>query len=460
MKKVYIIICVLFLFSVTALLLDKAFNGDKKGINYPSNQKKHSESSKFFSDEMQEKYPEIEEIFTKNIRKIDSVFEINRNEDWLAGVYDKETGKLLIPHKYKELTQCDMSYCMFFNAKDDKSNKILDYKNNVVFESNYDELECNWCGIYTKNNGKYGLVSYMGKEILKPKYDKIECQKNSGESGQFFYTVQKGNLYGVFDNKGRTVIPFQKEKMERGHGNFFIIKKANKKGAKDIYGNIIIKPEYGYVEYRDDFFVLCDFNDKCGTADITGRQELPFKFKQNIRKVFDDVYSASEKPGDEYLVDKHGQKLNDKKFHSIVRINKEYATFRIYDYDIEKSTYGVINKHGKIIMEAMPDLYVEKVSRNGIIKVLKDGKQGVVYNNKLVLEPMYKIFFFRGHVLVLSEEDGVKYYYVASYEDFAKHNGNLNKFKKYFTSQYKKLDNGCFRFLNNDGTEDMYCDSK
>ncbi len=422
--------------------------------------------TRFYTDTMKEKYPEIlrySDFMTKN--HLLSPFELKRNDDGLIGVWEKETDKQLIPYKYKYLQPCSGLYAMFLNARDGDVKKILSYNDDVVFEAQYDEFDCktSYCGIKTENNGKFGMVSYDGIEVLKPEYDDIECQEHFAESGGWYYIARKGGLYGVVDNKGKKIISFRKNKITKNTtGAFFNVEENGKLGIIDIYGNIIVKPKYNSVKftgnnynYDDGYFIVCDKN--CGTIDTKGRQILPMKFGHDIIRLNDKYFAAGEIQKGMKIIDKNGRQTSDKTFDLIRPLSDNYAFFRTYG---ENGGIGVIDFKGNIIMEPVFDVHdVEGASDNGLIKVRKFGKYGIVYKNKMILEPVYyKVYLKKGHVMVLNIENGEKYYYISSFEDFAKNEGNLEKCKKYHIFQYKKTnDDKCFKFIKDDKTEDIFC---
>ena len=58
-------------------------------------------------------------------------FDLRQNEEGYYAVYEKETGKQIIPYQYKKIEPCGELYFMFFNVHEPDKNLIIDYKNNV-----------------------------------------------------------------------------------------------------------------------------------------------------------------------------------------------------------------------------------------------------------------------------------------------------------------------------------------
>ncbi len=420
----------------------------------------------------EEKYPDINKIFNSHQRDL---FIIKTNSKNLKGVYEKATDKQIIPPEYENLESFSGIFNnVFFYTNDNGIHKVLDYHNNIVFQAKYDKFNIKkWCGIETWKNNKAGMVTYSGFEILKPKYDEIECQTKKGVF-DFYYIVKKGNKYAVFDNKGNVVIPFQKKKLKNaGYGSFISFEEKGKKGIMNINGSVIVEPVYSIVSYANlslnnsnRFFVVCnydekaEFNELCGSIDETGEKHLPLIFMRDIFRISNEYYIARESNENSkaFIVDKNGNKMHKKGYNIIAPLNEKYFTVTDYDNTLKKNITSVIEINGKEILSPSNDYKIsDTASENGLIKIEKAGKFGIAYNNKVIAKPVYKkIFFYRGYVLLLFEENNEKYYYVASIDDFAKNNGEF--LKKYSFKQFTKMeDKNCFKFIKNDRTEDIFC---
>lgn len=429
--------------------------------------------TRFYTEEMVKKYPEINnrDIWIgHNDPRIKARFEIIRNENGLQGVFDTKEEKFIIPQQYRNIEECESTYCMFFKAEDKKSVKLIDYKNNVIYEtdSDYDDINCKWYGVEIKNNNKYGIVSYEGKEILKPEYDSIIPQEHFGESGGFYYIVQKDNQYGVFDVKGRNHIKMTDTKilpMTNGGGfHYFEFEKKGKRGVIDFKGNIILPPEYERIEFKrsekdKNYFVACKNENDCETLNSDGEKgNIKVSLKNigsDVIKLSDDYYIVGKQDRGMRIVHRNGT-IKSEKYDSIKPFGKYFALIQTYKPD--ETLTGVIDFQGNILMKQMPNIEIEKIAKNGLIKIIKDGKFGVVYNNELIADTIYdNVFFYKGHVsLLYLKDDGEYYYNIASFEDFAQSKGK--KYKTYNANQLEeKYTNECFRFIKDNGEADVYC---
>ncbi len=415
-----------------------------------------------------EKYPEIKD-YIKNINQYfdKNAFNIKRNDEGYLGVYN-ENGNLVIPHEYKDLEYAGFEkfYQIFFKSKKGSNYKLIDYKNNTILEGEYQNIICSACGITVEKDNKMGLISYSGKTILNPEFDNITCQQTAERSDKRYFIAQKGDYSYVFDNDGKELVSEKQVKITPYlPGKYFRIEKNNKIGVIDSNGKTIVKPKYYSVMNPavidgSTSFTVCKKENKCGTVNSKGRKELPFKFANGVWKFSKNCY-AVRLPNKNYvmvLVKKSGRRIGKGEYNSIYPLGGHYLGFTKLNQKGDK--IGVMDYKGNIIIPLDFDIdKVVSVSDNDLIKIKKDGKYGVFYKDRIILKPVYnRVFFFRGHILILSNEENIKYYYVSTLKDFAKNKGNLKLCKKYFLEQYMgKVNDKCFRFLNNDSSEDLYC---
>ncbi|MBQ4123921.1 WG repeat-containing protein [bacterium] len=482
MKKfIFIFFVLIFVSLVILLLMTKNLSSDTNMTKYYYLRWEKT-FTREYTHSLKQKYPKIlkyNDLISKNfetviidetkrdLSQIDKIylyspFEFKRNKSGLIGVWEKETGIKIIPQKYKYLMPCKpMMYGMFFIAKEKNITKLLAYNGDVLFEAQYDEFEPTYYGIQTEYNDRYGMVSYEGVEILKPEYDEIVAQEHFCESGGRYYIAKKDDFYTVVDNKGNTIIPLQNEyEIQRMDGVFFQIEKDYKKGVIDSFGDIVVKPLYDLVKvaytenYNDSYFTVCSEN-KCGTIDLSGEQGLPLKFDPQIVRLGKKSYAVSSSDTLMRIVNDKGRRVSFKKYPSIHRFTHKYA-------QINDKGLGVINLKGKLVMKPRQDIaFISSASDNGLFLVFSNGKYGVIHKNKFIAEPIYlKGYFYKGHVMLLTKEGKKKYYYIASFKDFLRHKGKLNKMLKVRAKNFTKtIDPNCFLIKNEKGEEIQLCKS-
>lgn len=456
MKK-FLFICFIVITAVLTISCTKNNSGE-----YPY-KRLDKDFTRFYSDEMKKKTPNLIEHENYEIYQGRNPFKITRDEKTsLYGILDNATGNVTIPNKYTNLKQCGyMSLSPYFQTRENGVFKVIDYNDNVIFKAKYDNVDCsNWYGILTKKGRKIGVVSFEGKEI-KPKYDEIDGQEHFGESGGFYYIVKKGKKYGVFDNHGKIIIPMQNKPLfKNGTGPFFTFKENGKFGVIDIYKKVVVEPKYNKVQFKgsldeDGYFEVCD-NNGCGTMNLKGEQKLPNITGGEITRLAEGYYAVGKDQIKMDIINEQGEIQNKQSFQMIRPFNDKYAL--IFRFGVNNYGQGLIDFQGNIIMEPMDVSFIAKVSPNKVIKVEKNSLYGLVYNNKLIVPIDFdKIYFYKGHILIRYYKNNETYCYVGSFKDFENKNFNLNNLKSYKKSTLVSTNENCFKFTDSNGQDVEYC---
>ncbi len=259
--------------------------------------------------------------------------------------------------------------------------------------------------------------------------------------------------------------------------SFFIYEnEEGQKGIIDKYGRIIIEAKYENIEAdilnEKLYFVLWKNDKNIKIVNLFGKTLLK---KRNIIKNISKAICLSEKYfviqetkmtpeiniklGNNHLVQIDSNERNNmyvlnkfgircsKKYEYISDFNDKYACVA------KGNKFGLIKNNGRTLVKLRSDIdFFNQVSPNNLVKFEKSGKRGIIYNNKVITKPEYeKIYFNRGYVF-LSNGD---IYDIASFQDFAKYEGK--KLKRYKRQQLHFIDESCFKFTNDDGTDTVYC---
>lgn len=128
-----------------------------------------------------------------------------------------------------------------------KKKEILTDYDEVQAIENTDENQNMWYeeGVLKVKKGEtYGLVNFLGKEILKPEYQNITPLVGTKNS----LLLQKDENVGLCDNKGKVIIkPEYKEikAIENDYQNGYIVKNGDGNyGIVDFNSKVILEPEY------------------------------------------------------------------------------------------------------------------------------------------------------------------------------------------------------------------------
>lgn len=429
----------------------------------------------FYTDKTLEKYPEL-----KNHLQFFDRYKIVTNDKGYKGVYDSRQNTIVIPEKYREISS-SLIFPIFFIAQDKDGWKILDYKNELLFAADYDEINFANGGFETKKDDKVGMVNFEGREILKPEYEKIVSTEYFQAGGGFYYITQKDDKYSVIDmNREEIISPSHTKILPLNFPISFFIYENEKgqKGVIDKYGKIIIDAKYENIEANmlkeEPYFVLWENDKSIKIVNLYGKTLLN---KRNIlNKYISKAICLNEKyfviketsslPKDEiganilpnqnapkkenmYILNKLGIRCS-KKYEYISDFNEEYACVA------NGNKFGLIKTNGRILVKLRPDIdFFLKVSPNKLVKFERRGKQGIIYNNKIITPPEYKkIYFNRGHVFLRNGD----VYDIASFDDFAKYEGK--KLQRCTKQQLHMIDEKCFKLTNEDGSETVYCEGQ
>lgn len=248
----------------------------------------------------------------------------NKNDIFLC-TYDVNYGTG--EYKTKVLNSKNEEILTQYNRVEALQNK--DINNNLWYEDNILKIE---------NDGKYGLINFTGKEILKCEYDEIialEGIKNA-------FRVKKDDKYGVFDSEGKEIVSI-------GYSQITPIGSDNKAGyiVKSVEG------KYGVVGYSNTLILQSIYD--------------------NISRIHgNDTYFVT-KDSKKQLIKKDGTLILDTGFDDIKAILKSEDNGFIY---IKDNKYGVMKLTGEILVENIYEDLQE--AKGGILIAKKDGKVGII----------------------------------------------------------------------------------
>jgi len=285
-------------------------------------------------------------------------------EDGKWGVIDTKGNTIITPQYDEMIIVPDNSKKVFictynvnysdgtFSSKavNDKNETLYSEYNKVEAISNHDENNVIWYegALKVEQNGKYGLISIDGKNILKCEYDEIS-----------------------------PVI---------GTKNALLTVKDGKQGIVDSVGKVIVENEYKSVKaitskYENGFIVEND-EGKFGVINYNKSQALDTKYEQIAHVYGNNMYVVKEN-GVQKIVDTEGNSFAEGKFEEVKEINLDNIIIK------NNGKYGIINKSSeeKVPAEyedltyAFSDYYIaKKDGKYGIINISNEEKLGFKYN--------------------------------------------------------------------------------
>ena len=333
-----------------------------------------------------------------------------------------------------------------------------------------------------KKDGKFGMVDKYGEEILPFEYDQLfEMYTDfKAKIKNGFIFAQKGNLKGILNNKGETVIPiiytdivdlkddaFAVSTSDRKHGilngkgeviapiiydapiNSSIgpyrpTKLNGQYGCLNKQGEILLPFEYQKIErsYYNSYLWLTK-DDKTGFMDTTGQIVLPLEYEGlRQKRNQDNTYiTFARKDGKLGVLDENFQIIIPHKYYDLERTTEFF-----YRASVEPKIWGVLNTQGEVVL----DFVHNRIHFNGNSKLImakKPGENYSIYNERgevLVAQKYYRVKIDRNYVAVQKEQDG-KYALINTtgkeITDFIYDHiySNMDQFKR--ISYYGKIDN-------------------
>lgn len=216
----------------------------------------------------------------------------------------------------------------------------------VIPESNQDIFICIHDANYQEGTYKTKVINSKQKEIIKG-YDKIEAIANFDKDNNLWYEknvfrTEKNGKYGLINYLGKELLKCDYDSITQVNGieNSLIIEKDGKYGLSDNSGNIIIEPKYKRIQkigedYKNGYIVVNDEN-KYGIIGFDKEEVLEERYEE-IKEIKGDNIYAVKQEGRYVLVNKSGEKILDKKFEDILEIEKDTAVV-----STGNNKYGVI----------------------------------------------------------------------------------------------------------------------
>ena len=357
-----------------------------------------------------------------------------------SGVIDK-TGKTIIEPQYEYIQIPNPEQAVFVCYESNNTSKVLNgnnkeiltkYKNiqaisnnNTSINNTYQTQVLRYCV-----DGKYGLISISGKEIVPAIYESIETLeykdgilkvKKDGKYGLIdingneivktefnsiatdgYYNIDskydkagyiinirtdEGYRYGYINYKGRQILDTMYTNIKRitelkDDNLIYLITYNNGKAGVLKNGQTLIENEYENIEFDsvNNIFVL-QKNAKQGVYDLEGNMILPIQY-ENI--TFAGKYLNANKDGKLLVFDVTGTLQNEDSYKSL-----DTVADGKYSITINRSNqYGVIDSNKTNILENKYS-YIEYTFDKYFIVSL-EGKSGVLDANNNIIIPVEK----------------------------------------------------------------------
>lgn len=272
--------------------------------------------------------------------------------------------------------------------KEDGKYGLIDYTGKVIVKAIYEEiegLENKESELIVKKDGKYGVINDRGVKLISEEYDGIVADGYYTEENKYALSgyiisnkTNNGYRYGYLNYKLEKILKTEYNELSRvleiSNGqDIYIIASKNGKFGVVKNNKTLINYDYQDIEYdaNNNLFKL-QRNLQFGVYDINGKSILPVQYKE---LEFKGVYiQALENGKEDYTYfNSKGNEIKEPKYTSVLKTseNNYYITIN------KEGLYGIINKDEKELVENKYN-YLEHLFDEYFIAAKDDGNLGII----------------------------------------------------------------------------------
>lgn len=259
-----------------------------------------------------------------------------------------------------------------------------------------------------QRNGKQGVSDLDGKKIIQLEYDNIiitgnsinaqkgdevtvfnsegEKLKNSNfisvletDNKNYFITIDKNENYGVIDKDDNVIIDNKYTFIDYLFDNYFVAQNEQKIGIVDDKGKEVIKFDYDVLQKIEGTDLIQGIkNENIDLIDKNMKKILTMKNAQiDIKENYIKIYNSEDRKYLQY----------DGKEVSNINVIKEAKLFA----KKSNNKWGFIDKNGNIKIQYTYDMVTE-LNEYGYAGIKLNGKWGVINSEgKIIQEPIYDL---------------------------------------------------------------------
>lgn len=290
---------------------------------------------------------------------------------------EKEVAEKTVPNRY---------FAAYTNGKwgviNSKGEVIInaDYEETIIIPDNAkDVFLCTYNVNYTDNTYQTKVINSKGEEIITG-YDTITAIENYDENNNLWYEndvllVSKDGKYGLVDFKGKELLKCEYDKIEslKGVKNSLLTTKNKKVGLVDNIGSIILENEYNKIvpisDKYENGYIVTNSDGKVGVVNRDKKVAVEYKYDE-IKQIYGNGKYVVKADGKWQIIDTEENVYLKDKFDDIVSINGENV---IIKNDLK---YGVTTLSGETRFAAKYEAISYLFEDNYIFK--QDGKYGVI----------------------------------------------------------------------------------
>lgn len=288
-----------------------------------------------------------------------------------SGIYNQK-GKATIPLEYETVSKLKEGlYCV---GSKGSGYGVLTIEGKEVLPIEYENslYMVNDKYLQTEKDGKYGWIDFEGVTILPFEYEEINLYNYPTTHWMF----KKKGKWGIMDNDFQVVLEPRYDSMRKRNG-FLHVKLGEKVGFYNRKFKLIVPIEYKEIEFlsRSLFKVRAGDFGQYGVIDSLGNLLLKPEYRY-VQSVNDKIIFANRSREYYAVFDRKGKEITPPTYSSI-RVRYPYAIAQ-KEYE---GKYGLINDNGKEITPFIYDkIEVQKKGRNRPMTITaeRDGLKGSI----------------------------------------------------------------------------------
>jgi hypothetical protein len=255
------------------------------------------------------------------------------------------------------------------------------YRNVQIFSSNL---------IAVREKELWGLVDSANVPLLNQEYQSIEMLN------PYSLKLQQNSKFGLYHTLSKKVLPCGFDTLMLAPQGFFKLQLKGRIGMADSSHTVVVEPAYDNIKVEKPALMLRKngFWSACNKAGRIGAENI----WKNYKIVSDDFLMLQDAGGLWALYSSEDNRVLTK---------PEYNDFKLLTKNlimtIANKKKGLINKHGKLLMEPA---YDDFVITQYLINVRSEQKWGIAdFNGKMLHEPAWKIIGeFKDNIAVVASE--------------------------------------------------------
>lgn len=269
-----------------------------------------------------------------------------------------------------------------------------------------------------EKNNKIGFIDKTGKEVVPPKYEKVDTWVRFFNSDYVFHSglalVKRNKMFGFINKTGKEVIKPIYSDAFSFHEGLAAVKIKGKWGFINTSGKVVIKPKYDYQEADDTFNfsegrAIVSLDKSNGIFGWTEYGIIDKKGKEIVKPTYPELSNFQEGlakyyPKDGYItyLDYSGKKKLNLKYDFGENFSEGLAVVSKHD------KYGFINKKGKLVVGLKYDLAFSFSENRAVVE--KNGKYGFIdKTGKEIVKPIYHyVYDFHDGMAVVEKDYSTK----------------------------------------------------